>query len=57
MARIVGLVFPVEAAPAAPAAKPKKKADIQAYLTNLGIEYPEDATVDELKALMPDDDE
>lgn len=55
MARVVGLVFPVEAAPAAPAAKPKKKAEIQAYLTSLGIEYPEDATVDELKALMPDE--
>lgn len=55
MGRTVGLVFPVEAP--ASTTKPRKKADIQAYLTNLGIEYPEDATVDELKALMPDDDE
>ena len=69
MARTVGLVFPVVAAPAAPAigddvkdekgktGKPRKKAEIQAYLTGLGIEYPEDATVDELKALMPDEEE
>ena len=57
MARTVGLVFPVVAAPAAPATKPRKKAEIQAYLTSLGIEYPADATVDELKALMPDEDE
>lgn len=57
MGRIVGLIFPVEeAVNTAPSAKPRKKADIQAYLTNLGIEYPEDATVDELKALMPDDE-
>lgn len=55
MARTVGLVFKVEAAPAAPSTKPKKKADIQAYLDSLGIEYPEDATVDELKALMPEE--
>lgn len=68
MARIVGLVFPVEATSVAPpiadsaneekgkSTKPRKKADIQAYLDSLGIEYPDDATVDELKALMPDDD-
>lgn len=59
MARTVGLVFPVVAAPAAPASptpKPRKKAEIQAYLDNLGIEYPDDATVDELKALMPEEE-
>ena len=54
MGRTVGLVFPVEAPASTP--KPKKKADIQAYLTELGIEYPEDATVEELKALMPEDE-
>lgn len=54
MGRIVGLVFEDE--PTAKA-KPRKKADIQAYLTELGIDFPEDATVDELKALMPDDDD
>ena len=68
MARTVGLIFPVEAAPAATSTaddvkdeqvntgKPRKKGEIQAYLTSLGIEYPEDATVDELKALMPDNE-
>ena len=59
MGRIVGLIFPVkeEAVDTAPPAKPRKKAEIKAYLDNLGIEYPDDATVEELRALMPDDDE
>lgn len=51
MARIVGLVFPTETK----VPELKTKADIKAYLDEKGIEYPSDATLAELKALIPED--
>ena len=53
MARIIGLTF-ADAVKSAPE-KPKTKKEIIAVLEAAGIEYPSEATVAELKALLPEE--
>lgn len=50
MGRIVGFIPKAEKP-----AEPKTKADFKAILDEKGIEYPSDATLAELKALVPED--
>lgn len=49
MAKVIGLIFHEDKG----SAKPKTKKEIIAVLEAAGIEYPSDATVAELKELLP----